>query len=172
MTATAAEIHTLVGEFLAVLDEAIRLQETAVDRLKGLCDAVTARNEAALRQIIDDAGMTSAKFAAVEHARQALSARLAAAVGCGLEEVTLSRLVRRVSAEDAQAIEERRRRITALGGDIRRQHRRTAAFVGECAHVNRAFLLGLFPEMESVKTYGHRGGHSRGVGAGLLDARS
>ena len=29
MTATAAEIHTLVGEFLAVLDEAIRLQETA-----------------------------------------------------------------------------------------------------------------------------------------------
>jgi len=172
MTATATEIHTRVSEFLGTLDACVRLQETALGRLQGLSDAVMARDEDAVRRTLDEAEAASERFAAIEQARELAKGRLAAAVECRPEEVTLSRLLRRVSAAEAEAIEGRRRRIAALVGDIRRQHRRTAAALSECAHLNHAFLTGLFPDMESVKTYSHRGGSSRGTGAGLLDARS
>lgn len=183
MTATAANLtpgdspganycSAQVSEFLGALDEAIRLQEAALGRLRGLPDAVMARDEDAVRRILAEADAASEQFAALAQAREVAKGRLAAAVACPPEEVTLSWLLGRVPAAEAEAIEARRRRIAALVGDIRRQHRRTAAFLGECAHLNHAFLTGLFPDMESVKTYGHRGRRGDRAGTGLLDARS
>lgn len=172
MTATATDIHVRVSEFLETLDACVRLQETALGRLQGLSDAVMAGDEDVVRRTLDEAEAASEQFAALVQARELAKGRLAAAVECRPEEITLSRLLGRVPPAEAEAIEARRRRMAALVGDIRRQHRRTAAFLGECAHLNHAFLTGLFPDMESVKTYGHRGGSARRAGAGLLDARS
>jgi hypothetical protein len=172
MTATAAELHECLSVFVGTIDEAIRLQEAAVGRMKDMAEAVKARDEGALCRILDEAGVTAGQSASAAKARVAATVRLAEAVGCPPGEITLTRLARRVPAEEGAALESRRRRLVALRGDLVRQHRYTAAFLGECARLNRALLLGLLPDTESVKTYGPPGGRHRGPRTGLLDARS
>jgi hypothetical protein len=172
MTATAAELHVCVTEFVETIDESIRLQEAAAGQLKSMAEAVKTRDEAALRRILDEADATAEKSAMAAKVRTVAALRLAGALGCGPEEVTLTRLAHRVPAAEGEVLESRRRRLVTLQGELRRQHQYTAAFLGECAHLNRSLLLGLLPDTESVKTYGRRGGRQRGPRTGLLDARS
>jgi hypothetical protein len=56
--------------------------------------------------------------------------------------------------------------------EVRRNHLKAVAFLGECARLNRALLAGLFPDAGVAPTYGASGRSPACSGGGLLDARS
>jgi hypothetical protein len=169
---TTPEVKTLVGEYLAVLDEETRLQEAAVGHLKSLSAAVASRDEQTLESLLKEADAAHERLAQLEMRRRATADRLAAALRCRNENLTLKRLVRELPASEGQAVERRRRRLQTLVGEIRRQYLRTAAMLGECARLNRALLTGLFADVGSTATYGASGKSPAWPGGGLLDVRS
>jgi ABC-type transporter Mla subunit MlaD len=162
----------LVGEFLAVLDEQVRLLEAAVGHLAAFSDALAGRDDPALHRLVAEADAAQERFAAIEEKRRAVCGRLAAALLWRPDETTLARLAGVLPPVERQAVEERRRRIRSLAQEVRRRHLRTAALLVECARLNRALLLGLFPALETVRTYGAAGLSPWRPGAGLLDTRS
>jgi hypothetical protein len=172
MTAAIDDAQCLVKDLLVVLDEEIRLEEAAVGHLRGLAGAVLARDEGRAERLMAEAGDTQAGFEEVESRRHALCEGLASALGRPRAEVTLRRLVREMPAPEAEAIDARRRQLERLAGEVRRQYLRTAALVWHSVHLNRALLLGLFPQMESARTYESGGTAQPQPGGGLVDARS
>ncbi|MCX5682512.1 MAG: flagellar export chaperone FlgN [Planctomycetota bacterium] len=170
---TTPEVKTLVGEYLAVLDEQARLQEAAVGRLKGMSAAMTSRDERALEILFKEADEAHDRLAQLDDRRRATGHRLAAALHCGSEDLTLKRLARELPAPEGRSVEACRRRLRTLVDDIRRQHLRTVAMLGECARLNRTLLAGLFTDAENTALYGAHGQRSpRRPADGLLDARS
>jgi hypothetical protein len=172
MTAVAAQLQASAREFLAAMDETIRLQETAAGLMDRMVEAVKSRNENALRTVIAEAESVAGPAASAAKAREVAAARLAHALGCRPEDVTLRRLVEGLPAGEAATLRTQSRRIEASLDNLRRRHLYANAFLGECSHLNRAMLLGLLPDTESLKTYGRRGRSTRGPRTGLLDARS
>jgi hypothetical protein len=170
---TTPEVKTLVGEYLAVLDEETHLQEAAVGHLKGMSDAVVSRNEQAMERLFKQADEVHDQFAQLETRRRTTGDHLAMALHCRREDLTLRRLARDLPKPEGQAVEGRRRRLRTLVGETRRQYLKTAALLGECARLNRALLAGLFPDAGNTPTYGASGRRSpRRPADYLLDARS
>jgi hypothetical protein len=170
---TTPEVKTLVGEYLAVLDEETHLQEAAVGHLKRMSAAMASRDEQALEGLFKEADEAHEQLAQAEVRRRATADRLAAALRCRGEGLTLKRLARELPAPEGQAVEGCRRRLQALAEETRRQHLRTVAMLGESARLNRALLTGLFADAGGTATYGASGKRSpRRPADHLLNARS
>jgi len=172
MTAALTAPQSLVRDLLTVLDDEIRLEEAAVGHLQGLAGAILSRDEREAERLMDEAAETQSEFEQVEEERQSLCEGLATALCRPRAEITLSGLVRDMPAPEAEAIHARRCRLQRLAGEVRRAHLRTAALLWQCAHLNRALLLGLFPQTESARTYEPGGTAPRRPDSGLVDARS
>jgi DNA repair exonuclease SbcCD ATPase subunit len=172
-TAPLSALRPLVTDYLATLDDEVRLQEVALGQLSAINEAVASRDEAALQRLMAEADAAQAQFVAAEERRRAARDRLAGALGWRAEEATLSRLARALPGADGLILVERRRRIEAMAREVRRRHLQTAALLAECARINRALLMGLLPELgDAVRTYGTGGMDPWRPGAGLVDARS
>jgi hypothetical protein len=170
---TTPEVKTLVGEYLAVLEEETHLQEAAVGHLKGMSAAMTSRDERAMEILFKEAEEAHDHLAQLEDQRRATGNRLAAALHCRQEDLTLKRLALELPAPEGRAVETCRRRLQTLVGEIRRQHLRTVAMLGECARLNRTLLTGLFTDAGNTATYGACGKRSpRRPANYLLNARS
>jgi hypothetical protein len=170
-TAAPADVADLARDLLATLDEEIVLEEAAAAHLSGLSDAVAAHDRDLVEVLSDRAMDTHARFEAVEVRRRAACASLADSLGCPRKGITLRRLARELPPEEGRALDDRRRRIEALVGQVRRQHVRTAVLLHECARVNHELLVQLFPQMESTAVYG-ADRTLRRPGGSLVDARS
>jgi hypothetical protein len=162
----------LSHDLLAVLDEVILLEEAAAVHLAGLSAAVIGGNRSLIEDLADQAMETHAQFEAVEVRRRAACGALAAAVGCPASAASLRRLARELPGEDGRALDDRRRRIEMLVRKVRCQHLRTAVLLQECARVNHALLVQLFPQMQTTTVYGAAGLAGKRPGGSLVDARS
>jgi hypothetical protein len=169
---TAPELKTLVGEYLAALEEQTQLQATAVGHLKGLSAAMASRNPQAMECLLKEADEAQQRLAQLEARRRTAGDRLAAVLRCRQEELTLKRLARDLPGPEGRAVEGCRRRLRSMIEEVRRNHLKAVAFLGECARLNRALLAGLFPDAGVAPTYGASGRSPACSGGGLLDARS
>ena len=158
MIQETGEFEKLVDDLLSVLDEDIRLMETALSHLDGLRGLVIKRDESCLRALLETIESGRKFYVANESKRQEIRQGLAAMLGCSLEEMTLSKLLvsaelvsakragaGRASATSRQiAISERKTKLKALVDKLRREHLSTMMLLSECARLNKLLLLGIF----------------------------
>ncbi|MBM4017739.1 MAG: flagellar protein FlgN [Planctomycetes bacterium] len=172
MIAAVTPPEPLLREFLAILDEEIGLQEAALRHLAALADAVAARQDGAVERLLAEADASHQRWTALGENRRAVRRRLAEALLCAPDEVTLSRLAGALPAPYGRAVADRRLRISAAAEQVRRQHLRTAVLVIEGARLSRSLLAGLAPGAAPPGTYGAAGRRPWAPPGGLVDMRS
>lgn len=156
---------------LDVLDEAVALQEGALEELADLADAVRARDDDAVENLLVRLGRTRASLDDAERRCDAERLRLGARLGLGAEAATLGRIADALGGPDARALEERRTRIREVTEAVRRRHLRTAVLLAQVARVNRELLQGLFSRSGTTRTYRTDGTAPWHPERGLVDAR-
>jgi flagellar biosynthesis/type III secretory pathway chaperone len=95
---------------------------------------------------------------------------LAKAFSCAARKMTLSSLMESLPAGRQSELDERRRRIGLLAGQLRNRHQHAAWVVVESARINRMLLDRLFPDAGAVTVYEPGGRNQWRTGPGLVDA--
>ena len=170
MIAASEAVDVLVGELLGVLDEEISLLEQKTVQMAGLSAAMLDRDEKGMIEIIAQFEQTQRAQDSVDVRLSAVSGALGGALGCPSLNMRLGWLGERLPEGQAAAVDYRRRQIILLAERARSQHLRTALLLHECSRINSMLLAGLFPDAESVTTYGQDGQRTWRNGGGLVDA--
>ncbi len=129
-----------VDELLAVLDEDIRHVRESLSRLDELRSLVIKRDEAALGRLLETIGDESDSCCANGSKRQSLREELAAASGCSVAEMTLSRLEAMLPGEKQVQVAQRKAELRSLTEKLKREHLKTTMLLSDCARFNSALL--------------------------------
>jgi flagellar biosynthesis/type III secretory pathway chaperone len=143
MESTIVGMEDKVDELLAVLDEDIRHVREALSRLDELRSLVIKRDEAALGRLLETIGNESDSYCANGLKRQSLREELAAASGCSVAEMTLSRLEAMVAGEKQVQVAQRKAELRSLTEKLKREHLKTTVLLSDCARFNSALLRGV-----------------------------
>lgn len=168
--------QAMIGELLGLLDEEIVLLDLRRRQLEALSEAIVVRDNDRLEGLLEEIERTlevqTSTDGKLKALRAALAEKMAGPGGVPLrgEEVRLSALAQRLEGEQPQALEDRRRQIVQLAGELRTQHLRTAILLTECGRINRMLLEAIFPRSQSVTTYSEGGSSSWRPDTGLVDA--
>jgi flagellar biosynthesis/type III secretory pathway chaperone len=173
--ATENRIATLLG----VLDEDMRHLEHTLVRLDTLRSLLVKREAAALARLLDDVRRETDAYQANEQKRHQLQCALAAELGCAARELTLSRLVARLSGPTSSevqrrygaALAERQTRLRSLASRLKREYTLTTLLVRDCLRFNRALLEIFLRSRSQETTYSAAGVARRAPGAALMDMK-
>jgi hypothetical protein len=141
LEASPVDIQAKVASLLDVLGEDIRHLEVTLSRLDALRTALIQRDDGALERLLGDIRRQADAYAANEQRRQQLRGDLAAALGWGEADLTLSRLRDELAGPRRDALMERQTRLQSLTLQLKREHTLTALLIGDCARFNRSLLL-------------------------------
>ena len=144
MKATAAEIEDKVDELLLCLDEDIQYIQESLSRLNELRSLVVKRDDVSLGKLLEGIQAKSDSYRNHELRRQSIRKELAIALGCGLEQMTLSRLETILPEEQNVQVAERKDKLQSLAKELKREHLSTALLLAECARFNRLLLKSIF----------------------------
>jgi flagellar biosynthesis/type III secretory pathway chaperone len=169
MIALTPAIRDMLKELNAVLDEEIALLSLRRSQMKLLSGAILDRDDDAVERLLGEIERMGQLQAQADARLGKLRSGLAELFGCQVDQMRLSRLIESLAGADRQAIEQRRRQIAQLAGELQRQHLETAVVVFECARINRLLLECLYPAGSSVNTYGAGGAGAWRGEAGLVD---
>jgi len=159
-----------VDELLDVLDGDIaRIQQNLL-RLNKLRILVIKRDDVSLSRLLESIYAESDSYKNCELKRQSLRRELADALGCSLEEMTLSRLETAIGREKRQRIIERKVKLGSLIEELRREVLSTSLLLSECARFNNLLLKNIlgFDDAETV-TYNSSGSASRQSESALVN---
>ena len=158
MKATAISIEDKVDELLIVLDKDIRHIQQSLSQLNELRGLVIKRDDVSLGKLLELIQGKSDSYLRNEHKRQLIRKELASALGCGPEQMTLSRLEAGLPKEKREQVAERKTKLKSLIGELKKEHLSTALLLSECSRFNRMLLKGVF-NLENTRTvcYGSNG---------------
>ena len=142
MEATA--IEEKVDELLVVLDKDIQHIQESLLRLNELRSLVIKRDETGLNELLSGIQAETDSYAVIESRRQGLREGLATVLGCGLEEMTLSRLEAGLPEGKKAQVADKKAMLRDLTKELRKEHLSTALLLSECAKINRVLLKGIF----------------------------
>ena len=144
MKTAAIEIENKIDQLLAVLQNDIEHLQKSLSRLNELRSLVIKRNDTALAKLLESIQADSDSYRTGELKRQMIRKELADALGCTLEQVTLSNL-------EAVCLKEKRTRIALIKAklkplinELKREHISTALLLSECARFNSLLLKSIF----------------------------
>jgi flagellar biosynthesis/type III secretory pathway chaperone len=172
MISTTPATRALVAELTAALDEEIALLDLRRRQLSAMAGAILDRDDEAMGDLLEEMESTQELQARTDDRLRRLRRPMADALACKASEAKLPVLIDRLPAGEQGALETRRRRIVELAEAVRREHVRTTVLLAECVRINRALLEGLFPQSESVRTYGAGGPLCWRSETGLVDTES
>lgn len=165
-------MDTRIDVLLEVLDRDIRHIETTLSRLDTLRTLLVKRDDGRLERLLDDIRRQAERYSANEQERQALRRDLAAALGCGESELTLSKLGSHLSQRHRAAMAERQGRLKSLVARLRHEYTLTSALISDCARFNRALVQVLFGSSgNGTMTYGASGATKHRTDAALMSLR-
>ena len=144
MKATAIEIEDKVDELLTFLDEDGRHIQESLLKLNELRSLVIKRDDAALGRLLESIQAESDSYRSHELKRQSIRKDLANALGCNLEQMTLSRLETNLSKEKKDQITQRKTKLKSLINELKKEHLSTALLLSECARFNNMLLKSIF----------------------------
>ena len=136
-------IEDKVGELLVVLEKDIQHLRETLSRLDELRGLVVKRDEAALGRLLDTIRAESKSYSANEAARRRIREELAVALGCGVDDVTLSRLEAAVSLARKIELTDRKEMLRSLARELRSEHVKTTMLLSDCARFNSSLLRGI-----------------------------
>lgn len=172
MMSLPEEIAIFVDELVKLLDEEIELLETRCAQLAKLSKAMSRRDDETMETLLDDIEKTQELQIRTDSRLHAARHALAESFGWSLEQTRLAKLIEELPDQFASEVDYRRKRIVLLSDQLKRRHMETVVVVTECARVNRLLLESLFPQTQSVTTYGTQGKSSWQLDVGLVDVES
>jgi len=162
MKTSAIEIENKVDRLLAVLDRDIQHMEETLSRLNELRALVIKRDDASLGKLLESIRSESDSYKDNESKRRLLREELAIALGCSLEQMTLSRLEAELSGEKKIEVAQRKAKLRTLARNLMKEHLSTATLLSDCARFNRLLLKSIFElEGTGIMTYSPRGFNER-----------
>ncbi len=140
MQPTTIEVEDKVDELLLCLDKDIEYVRASLSRLNELRSLVVKRDETSLGRLLEGIQTESDGHKSQETRRQSIRRKLAIALGCGPEQVTLSGLEAVLPEEQKAQVAERKAELKALIKELKKEHLSTALLLSECARFNRLLL--------------------------------
>ncbi len=144
MKACANTIESKVDQLLGVLDEDIRYIHDGLLQLNELRSAVIKRDDAALNRLLSTIRAKADSYAANESNRQALRKDLANALGCNVEQMTLTKLASRLPIEKKAQVASKKVELKTLINELKKEHLSTSMLLSECARFNNLLLRSIF----------------------------
>jgi hypothetical protein len=133
-----------VDKLLAVLDEDIRYIHDSLLQLNELRSSVVKRDDAALDRLLSTIRAKAGSYVVNESKRQSLRKDLADALGCNVEQMTLTMLESRLPIEKKAQVANKKAELRTLIGELKREHLATATLLSECARFNNLLLASIF----------------------------
>ena len=158
----ATGIEDKVDELVVALDRDIEHIEESLLRLNELRSSVIKRDNVSLGKLLESIESESDSYKEQESCRRAIREELASALGCSLEEMTLSRLEAGLSGGKRAEVTERKDKLRSLIGELKKEYLRTVMLLSDCARFNRLLLKSVFDlgKIEII-TYGSKGDAKR-----------
>ena len=144
MKTALPETEGKIEELLVVLDKDIQRIEQSLLRLDELRTLVVKRDDAALGKLIESIGGESDSYKSNELKRQSIRKELATVLGCGFEQMTLTRLEAELAGEKRAEVAGRKTLLRALVKQLKKEHLSTAMLLSDCARFNSVLLKGIF----------------------------
>lgn len=144
MKATAIEIEDKVDELLVVLDKDSRHIQESLLKLNELRSLVIKRDDAALGKLLESIQTESDSYRSQELKRQSIRQDLANALGCNLEQMTLSALEASLPKEKRAQVTRRKEELESLIKELNKEHLSTALLLSECTRFNNLLLKSIF----------------------------
>jgi hypothetical protein len=144
MKATTISIEDKVDELLLVLDEDIRHIQQSLSRLNELRSLVIKRDDVSLGKLLELIRSESEGYRKHELQRQSIRKELAAALGCGFGQMTLSTLEADLPKEKKEQVTEKKAKLNSLIKELKKEHLSTALLLSECARINKMLLNSVF----------------------------
>jgi len=133
-----------VDELLVVLDQDVEHMRDSLSLLNELRSLLIKRDDASLGKLLEDIQTESDSYQSHELKRQSIREELAAALGCSVEQMTLSRLEEVLPEEKEAQVSQMKARLRILAGELKREHLSTGLLLSECARFNNLLLRGIF----------------------------
>ena len=149
----ANEIENLVDEMLKCLDvdaEQIRINLSRLNDMRGL---VIKRDDTALSKLLESIHSESESYLEHETKRHEIRQKLAKALNCSLETVTLSMLETRLSETKRNQVREKRAHLKSLVQDFKKEYASTIILVSECARFNKMLMKSIFSRNKTDSVY-------------------
>ncbi len=140
MKAMQLEIEQSIDELLAVLHSDIEQLRQNIERLNDLRAFVIKRDDKSLQNLLAAVRTDTQEYRDNESRRQSIRARLARALGCSLQEITLSRLQTIAGEHKRSRISETADKLRTLSASFKTQHVATTLLLADCARFNRQLL--------------------------------
>ena len=162
MKTVTIEIENKVDQFLAVIDGDIQLTRKTLARLDQLRSLVIKRDDAGLSKILSDIQAESGSYRDNELKKQSIRYELGMALGCRLEQVTLTMLEAELSGEKKAEVSRTKSCLQMLGEELKKEYSSTAMLLSECARFNRVLLKNIFEfSQRGMVTYNPKGSAER-----------
>ena len=144
MNKIETDIGDRIDELLVVLDRDIQHIEDSLSRLDELRSLVIKRDEAGLGDLLRRIRCQIDSYAENECKRQSIRKDLARVLDGNIQEVTLSKLETILPAERGVQVADRKAKLTALIGKLKKEHLSTSMLLLECARINSALVRAIF----------------------------
>jgi hypothetical protein len=153
MEATSISLDGKIDELLDVLDTDIRHIQQNLSYLNELRGHVIKRDDAALSKLLELIRGRSDSYRSHELKRQSVRKELASALGCSLEQVTLSALGSGLPKEKREQVTRMKEQLLSLIKELKKEHLSTALLLSDCARINRTLLREIFNMGNSGTVY-------------------
>jgi flagellar biosynthesis/type III secretory pathway chaperone len=143
MESTIVGMEDRVDELISVLDGDIRHARRALSRLDELRSLLVKRDQTGLGRLLETIRDESDNYSANESRRQSIRTEFAAALDCGVSDMTLSRLEAVLPGEKRIQVAQRKAELRSLTERLRKEHLKTTMLLSDCARFNSELLRGI-----------------------------
>lgn len=144
MKQTAIGIEDKVDELLACLDKDSQHIEESLSQLNQLRSLVIKRDDAGLSTLLKIIQAESDSYRNQESKRQTIRKELANALGCNIEQMTLSALQASLPKGKKAQVTNRKAKLISLIKELKKEYLNTALLLSECARFNNLLLKSIF----------------------------
>jgi len=172
MIVSTFEIEQAIDELLDVLDRDIEQFRQSIERLNDLRALVVKRDDKSLHNLLLAIRTDSQEYRDNESRRQSVRARLAEALGCSLQQMTLSKLQTVAGEHKRSRISETADKLRTLSASLKTQHAATTLLLADCARFNRQLLHCILNRSHGREmTYNASGAAKTQVDTGFMNLR-
>jgi hypothetical protein len=144
MKIASVEIDDKVDQLLAILQNDIEHLQKTLARLNELRSLVIKRDDTALSKLLESIHADSDTYKAAELKRQMIRKELSRALGCSLQQLTLSALEAVLPDEKKNRIALIKAKLKLLIKELKKEHISTTLLLSECARFNSLLLKSIF----------------------------
>ncbi len=144
MKSTATEIEDKVDKLLTCLDTDSQHIQESLSQLNKLRSYVIKRDDSGLSQLLKIIQAETSSHRNHESQRQTIRKELAKALGCNIEQVTLSALEVRLPKVKKDQIIKKKAKLMSLIKELKKEHLSTILLLSECARFNNLLLKSIF----------------------------